>query len=96
MLVGVGGSGRKSMTTLAAFICDMKEFQIQISKVYGKNEWRDDLRTVLRMAGEAQGHTVFLFGDTQIKREGRCIVEAAVVGFLWDQIVYILTTDSFV
>ena len=69
MLVGVGGSGRKSLTTLAVFICDMKLFQIQISKVYGKNEWRDDLRTVLRMAGEKQQHTVFLFGDTQIKRE---------------------------
>ena len=69
MLVGVGGSGRKSLTTLAVFICDMKVFQIQISKVYGKNEWRDDLRTVLRMSGEKQQDTIFLFSDTQIKRE---------------------------
>ena len=69
LLVGVGGSGRKSLTTLAAFMCDMKVYQIQISKVYGKTEWYDDLRTVLRMAGEEGNNTVFLFSDTQIKRE---------------------------
>ena len=69
LLVGVGGSGRKSLTTLAAFMCDMKLFQIQISKVYGKSEWYEDIRTVLRMAGEEAKHTVFMFSDTQIKRE---------------------------
>ena len=50
-------------------MCDMKLYQIQISKVYGKSEWYEDIRTVLRMAGEDGKHTVFLFSDTQIKRE---------------------------
>jgi len=43
--------------------------QIEISKTYGVNEWRDDLRLVLRRAGEAGKKTVFLFSDTQIKDE---------------------------
>ena len=47
----------------------MKLFQIEISKTYGMTEWRDDLKILLRSAGEDGKDTVFLFADTQIKRE---------------------------
>jgi dynein heavy chain len=36
---------------------------------YGKNEWRDDLKKVLMMAGAEGKDTVFLFADTQIAME---------------------------
>lgn len=44
-------------------------FTIEISKSYSVNEWREDLRTVLRKAGSDGTPTVFLFSDNQLKDE---------------------------
>mmetsp|Transcript_3023 Transcript_3023/g.9072 ORF Transcript_3023/g.9072 Transcript_3023/m.9072 type:complete len:4073 (+) Transcript_3023:47-12265(+) len=69
LLAGVGGSGRQSATRLAAYICDMDVFTIEVSKSYSMADWREDLKSVLRKAGLEGKGTVFLFADTQIKEE---------------------------
>ena len=43
--------------------------QIEITKNYNMTDWRDDIRKMLRRAGEEGVETVFLFGDHQIKEE---------------------------
>jgi len=42
-------------------------FQVNVTKSYSFSEWRNDLKKVLRRAGEDMKPTVFLFGDYQLK-----------------------------
>jgi dynein heavy chain len=70
MLVGVGGSGRRSMARLAASIQSMTPFSIEISKSYREKEWHEDIRgSLLRRAALENEPVVFLFSDTQLVRE---------------------------
>ena len=64
---GIGGSGRQSATKLAAFMSDFELFSIEITKNYNIPEWREDLRKMMRKAGDEGISMVFLFGDHQIK-----------------------------
>ncbi len=69
MLVGVGGSGRQSLTRLASKITDFEIFQIEIKKVYRMIEFREDIKTLLRSCGGKGAQTTFIFTDNSIKEE---------------------------
>jgi dynein heavy chain, axonemal len=64
MLVGVGGSGRRSMARLAASMNDMKNFSIEITKSYKEKEFHEDIRMLLRKSALDNIPQVFLFSDT--------------------------------
>jgi dynein heavy chain len=69
LLVGIGGSGRQSSTTLAAAMSEYVLFRIELTKTYQFSDWREDIKKMHRLSGYDGKPTVFLFSDNQIKDE---------------------------
>ncbi|XP_017386887.1 dynein heavy chain 9, axonemal isoform X3 [Cebus imitator] len=69
LLVGVGGSGKQSLTRLAAFISSMDVFQITLRKGYQIQDFKMDLASLCLKAGVKNLKTVFLMTDAQVADE---------------------------
>ena len=68
LLVGVGGSGKQSLTQLAAYCAGYKLFQITLSRGYGEEQFKNDLKELYKMLGT--GEVVFMFTDAHVLEEG--------------------------
>jgi dynein heavy chain len=69
MLIGVGGSGKQSLTRMAAFVAGMACLSIEINRGYGISEFREDIKKFMIATGVEGKDTVFLFTDSQIVDE---------------------------
>ena len=69
LLVGVGGSGKQSLTRLAAYCAAQNCFQITVSKTYNLNSLLDDIRVMYKACGSQGIKTTFLFTEAEIKDE---------------------------
>merc|ERR1719183_1585063 len=69
LLVGVGGSGRQSLSRLSSYTCGFLTMMIVISGNYGPNDLKTDLQSMYTKAGVKDEGVMFLFTDSQITSE---------------------------
>ena len=73
LLVGVGGSGKQSLTRLAAFIGGCEVFQIKLTSTYNVADFKEDLRAIYMKTGVKSVPMVFLFTDQHVFKEAALI-----------------------
>ncbi|XP_067212065.1 dynein beta chain, ciliary [Linepithema humile] len=69
LLVGVGGSGKQSLSRLAAFISSLEVFQVQLKKGYGVTDLKLELAALYTKAGLKNLGIMFLMTDAQVPNE---------------------------
>jgi len=68
LLVGVGGSGKQSITRLAAYTAEASVFTITLTRGYNEALFRDDIKSLYSML--SGGHVAFFFSDAHVAEEG--------------------------
>ncbi|MEE6466363.1 hypothetical protein FKM82_006924 [Ascaphus truei] len=69
LLIGVGGSGKQSLSKLAAYIGSLEVFQITLKNGYGIQDLKVDLANLYIRTGAKNMPTVFLLTDAQVPDE---------------------------
>ena len=73
LLVGVGGSGKQSLTKLGAFSAGCEVFEITLTRGYDENAFREDLKGLYSKLGLENKKMVFLFTDAHVAQEGNVV-----------------------
>ena len=69
MLIGVGGSGKQSLTKLSSYMYEIKFQQIEIKKDYGEKAFNDFIREIMFVTGINGEKVAFTMTDSQILKE---------------------------
>ena len=69
MLIGVGGSGKQSLSRLAGFIMGCTIEQLKVSSKYSEDDLKEDLKRIYMEAGVKGRMTLFIMTDSQVVRD---------------------------
>lgn len=67
LLIGMGGSGRRTAVKLAAILLNANLVQMEIGQNYSSTDWRDDMKKVLMSSGLNGKLTILLLSDVQLR-----------------------------
>ena len=70
LLVGVGGSGKQSLSKLAAFAAGCEVFEITLTRGYDETAFREDLKELYTMLGVENKKVMFIFSDAHVVNDG--------------------------
>ena len=70
LLVGIGGSGKQSLARLASYAAGYEVFEITLSRGYGEEEFKEDLKLLYAKVGLERKECIFLFTDGHVAEEG--------------------------
>ncbi|XP_009290539.2 dynein axonemal heavy chain 11 isoform X1 [Danio rerio] len=79
LLIGVGGSGKQSLTRLAAHLSNMDVFQPKLSKGYGIQDLKMDLARLYIKTGVKNIPTVLLLTDAQIPEDQFFVIISTLI-----------------
>lgn len=69
LLVGVGGSGKQSLSKLSAFILSYDVERIMVNTTYNMNDLKADIQRMYQKAGVTGSEILFILTDGQIAKE---------------------------
>eukprot|EP01060_Flectonema_neradi_P007523 TRINITY_DN15258_c0_g1_i3.p1 TRINITY_DN15258_c0_g1~~TRINITY_DN15258_c0_g1_i3.p1 ORF type:complete len:3484 (+),score=722.64 TRINITY_DN15258_c0_g1_i3:1919-12370(+) len=74
LLIGVGGSGKRSLSRLSAFINDCEISTIQLTATYSGVDFRNDIGELYQKCGKKNQRRAFIITDTQIVCSDQLVV----------------------
>ena len=83
LLIGVGGSGKQSLSKLATFICGYELRQIPVSSEFDLQSLLSELQTYLKMAGIKGTPVTWLISESQIFRDEVLVYVNDIVANGW-------------
>ncbi|KYQ51703.1 Dynein heavy chain 10, axonemal [Trachymyrmex zeteki] len=83
LIIGTGGSGKKSVIKLASFAAGYQLFQIVLRRRYNQASFREDIKNLYNMVGLENKRIVFMFTSAHIKEESFLeLVNSMLAGFV--------------
>lgn len=69
VLLGLGGSGRQTLTCLSIHIMGQEKINLEITKGYTQEKWKDDARRILQGAAIEGRNACLVLSETHLKNK---------------------------